>query len=288
MRTHRVFRRALAPALFASLLLAGCGHSPTQPSFTRAVTLFGYLYVGQPVSNADGIVLRRTQPVDQLYDPDDAAIRGATVLLQADGAAAADTLHETGPGRYSNSTVTITPRTTYHLTARFGTETITATTTTPAPFTVSSSPRSYPGVMTYASVPDSFPIVLDGPDPKQILYVDTYCLEAWQNARFVNPFGDNDAPSDYKEYGGDNGPPRHINAYFRLEDLATTPGGRRLGFYGDMMAFYGEYTVGVFAIDDNYYQYLYRDHPELHGGVTGGIGVFGSAFRRTWHIRTVK
>jgi len=30
------------------------------------------------------------------------------------------------------------------------------------------------------------------------------------------------------------------------------------------------------AIDENYHNFLHKEHPELNGGVNGGIGVFGS------------
>ena len=49
--------------------------------------------------------------------------------------------------------------------------------------------------------------------------------------------------------------------HFRLKDLGVGEAGYRISFYGDMMAFYGEYLIGVFSIDQNYYNYLYRDHP---------------------------
>jgi hypothetical protein len=54
------------------------------------------------------------------------------------------------------------------------------------------------------------------------------------------------------------------------------------------MAFYGQYEVGVYSIDDNYYNYLYRDHPERNGGVTGGVGCFSSACRKTYRVRVIE
>ena len=142
--------------------------------------------------------------------------------------------------------------------------------------------------MRHAAIADSFPLVVSCPDPEQIFLVDVYCLEEYQNARYVHKIGPADHPKDYDEYGGDNGEPRHIQAYFRLKDLGIGEAGYRISFYGDMMAFYGEYMVGVFSIDQNYYNYLYRDHPELNGGINGGIGVFGSACRQQYHVKSVE
>ena len=42
------------------------------------------------------------------------------------------------------------------------------------------------------------------------------------------------------------------------------------------------------SIDQNYYNWLYRDHREENGGINGGIGVFGSACRRLWNVRAVE
>ncbi len=101
------------------------------------------------------------------------------------------------------------------------------------------------------------------------------------------------APTDFTEYGGASGPPRHIFSYFRVKDIEhADPDGSdgplptvyRITWYGDMMAFYGKQEVGIFAIDANYYNYLYRDHPELNGGITGGIGVFASACRKQYFV----
>ena len=34
--------------------------------------------------------------------------------------------------------------------------------------------------------------------------------------------------------------------------------------------------TGRQLIDDNFHNYLYKEHAELNGGIEGGIGVFGS------------
>jgi hypothetical protein len=283
-------RPKLAALLLATAItLSGCGGDSTGPKQRDEVALFGYLYVGESIVDSNAVYLTRTAGIEQYYDREDAAVTGATVSLRNEANGAVDTLRMVGPGLYANPAVTIHPRTTYTLTADIGGgEVITAITTTPPPFEILAAPREIPGEMEQASIPDSFPIILRCADPEQILIVDVYCLEDWRDAISIHPFGDDDRPNDYQEYGGDDGEPRHIFAYFRAKDIDHEGDLYRIGFYGDMMWFYGRQQVGVFAIDANYYNYVYRDHPELNGGVTGGIGVFGSACRRQYLVRAVR
>ncbi len=278
----------LAAALLSAAALAGCGRDPARPSFVRETTLFGTLYVGEPLVAANAITLGETRPVDAPYDLDEALVSGALVTLWAEGSAQPETLAMVAPGRYANPSVVILPHTTYHLSATKGAIAVTATTTTPGPLTMLAQPVALPDSMRWNDVAALHPMLFDGSDPTQLMLVDVYCHEPWQTARYVYPIGQQDTPANESEYGGANDEPRHIAAYFRLADLGPKLGGAyRLGFYGDMMAFYGTYTVGLFAIDQNEYEYLYRDHPERHGGVTGGIGLFASAWRRQWRVRVV-
>jgi hypothetical protein len=278
----------LRAVVILPLLLTGCGSAPTKPKYVEQIAVSAYLYVDEEVSVANAIVLTRTRPVDESYNASEAAIRDAVVTLRAEDTTQEDTLPMVAPGRYANPTVVIRPRTTYHLKVQTGGATITASTTTPIAFDVLTAPPVLPDVMRHAAIADSFPLIVNCRDPEQIFFVDVYCLEEYQNARYVYQMGMAEHPKNYAEYGGDNGDPRHIAAYFRLKDLGGGEAGYRVSFYGDMMTFYGEYQVGVFSIDQNYYSYLYREHPELDGGIRGGIGVFGSACRRQYHVKTVE
>jgi hypothetical protein len=276
-------------ALLLPTLLGACGSNSTRPGFDPQIVVFGYLYVGEPVSGLGGIHLGRTMPVDEHYDVGQAAILNAFVTLRADSAVLADTLPRMGTGVYGNPAVIIRAKTTYHLEIRVDGKTITATTTTPAAFETPREPRVMAaGVMRQSAIADSFPIVVACPDPGQIFLVDVWCAEDWQNARFIHRIGGEDTPQSYDEYGGANGEPRHIAAYFRLRECPQSNEGYRVSFYGDMMWFYGQYRVGVFSIDENYYNYLYRDHPERSGGINGGIGVFGSACRKQYSVKVVE
>jgi hypothetical protein len=283
------FGPALAVLLFA-VILSACDRGSTRPKFDSEIVLFGYLYVGETVSGTAAIRLDRTLPVDQYYDAGRAAILNAFVTLRADSAAVADTLRMAAPGVYADPGVIIRERTTYHLKATIDGRTVTATTTTPPAFETPREPRTMSaGVMTQSAIADSFPIVVACSDSEQVFLVDVYCIEDWQNARFIHRIGGSqDTPQSYDEYGGANGEPRHISAYFRLMNLPQSDQGYLVSFYGDMMWFYGQYEVGVFSLDENYYNYLYRDHPERNGGVSGGIGVFGSACRKEYRVQVVE
>jgi len=72
--------------------------------------------------------------------------------------------------------------------------------------------------------------------------------------------------------------PRHIFARPGAQSGAVD--GDIWSFYGDMMAFYGRYAVGVFAIDDKLLQLpLSRSSAGARRG-DGGIGCFSSASRK--------
>mgnify|MGYP001571870253 CR=1 FL=1 len=126
-------------------------------------------------------------------------------------------------------------------------------------------------------------------EPEQIFVCDVFCLEDWRDARYINPFGPHDRPSDPDEYGGANGEPRHIFAFFRIRDVVRNEQGYyRIDFCNAMMVFFGRYDVNILSVDRNTYNWLYRDHPEENGGVSGGIGVFGSACRRNWNVQVAE
>jgi hypothetical protein len=292
---RRICPGPVLAVLLVAILSLACNTGSTRPKFIEEIVLFGYLYVGGTASDTVAIHLDRTRPVDEYYDAARAAVLNAVVTLRADSSAADRpaveyTLPMAEPGVYATTGVVIREKTTYHLKAIIDGKTVTATTTTPSAFETPREPRVLSaGAMPQSAIADSFPIVVACPDPEQICLVDVYCLEDWRSARFIHRLGGReDHPQSYDEYGRDNGEPRHIAAYFRLRDIQQSDQGYVVSFYGDMMWFFGQYLVGVFSLDENYYNYLYRDHPELHGGVSGGIGVFGSACRKQYRVQVVE
>jgi hypothetical protein len=280
--------RGIGSAVALVVLLAGilgCAGDTTAPATREEIVVFGHLYVGETVNAENSILISRTRPVDAYYDPEEAAVTGARVLLQKEGADRPDTLEMVRPGHYAAPSDTIEERTTYHLSIEIdGEEPITATTTTPHAFEMVSGPPEVPQTMRHDEIPDLHPLILTCPDEEQVFLLDVYCLEEWQNAEYINPFGDHDRPEDFDEYGQTNNEPRHIFAYFRIKNVEREEERFRIPFYSAMMVFYGMYEVQLLSIDDNYYNYLHREHPEESGGIEGGIGVFGSACRQRYTV----
>ncbi len=277
-----------ASAILAAVLAgctAGCTGDSTGPQTRREIVVFGHLFVGEAVSVENAIHVSEVRPIDEYFDPEEAGVTEARVTLQRRGSEP-DTLALVRPGCYANPAVVIEPRTTYDLRILIpGRDPISASTTTPWAFETHREPRVLPETMRLEAIPDSFTIAVTCPDPEQTFLVDVYCEEYWPDARYVDPAGSHDRPSDYEEYGNDNGEPRRIFAYVRMKSMESEGADRVVNFYDGMMVFYGRYTVSCLTIDDNYYRYLYRDHPEENGGIAGGIGVFGSACRKRFRVR---
>jgi hypothetical protein len=282
-------RLALCLPFLALVSFAGCAGDATAPETRDEIAVFGSLYVGERVTSSNAVLVTRVRPIDEPYDLGAAAVENAIVTLWRDGIPSPDTLASVGGGRYENSSVAIDPLTTYRLRVEVpGDRVLTAVTTTPHAFEWEGGAPRAPVPVRHGAIQDSFPIFVRCEDPEQIFLVDVYCRENWEDARYVNPFGGVEGPQDYGEYGGDNGEPRHIFAYFRLEQVVEEAPGYRIDFYNAMMAFFGDYDVQVLSIDENTYNWLYRDHPEENGGIVGGIGLFGSAQRAHWLLNVIE
>jgi hypothetical protein len=277
-------RNGLLAAVAGGLAAAGCGGDTSGPPTADEIVVFGYLYVGEPLDASRAIRVSRVQPIDDVYDPETAAVDGALVTLSVDGGVE-ESLEPVAPGAYADSTIVIRPRSTYRLRVEIpGDRVVTASTTTPPAISVTGGPPETPESVRHETLQDEYPVFVACDEPRQVLLTDVYCREEWQDAVFIYPIGPEDGPADYDEYGGDNDEPRHIFAYFEADDVIQEAGLYRIDFYGAMMAFYGEYDVLVSAIDANTYAWLYRDRPEENSGVQGGLGVFGSASRRAWRV----
>lgn len=106
------------------------------------------------------------------------------------------------------------------------------------------------------------------------LYLEFYCLEDFNNARYIYPPAGNDYPEDEKEYMGDSKqyPRRNLSYYMYQPDNGVV----NLNNYQSSIIFYGRTQICLYSIDDNYLSYLYKGDGYHHGGVSGGIGIFGS------------
>ncbi|MCK4546474.1 MAG: DUF4249 family protein [Candidatus Eisenbacteria sp.] len=293
MKTKKFDRLAqIAVSLGLVLVVfSGCGEDVNKPGTESTYVLFGYLYVGETVSEENAIFLAWTRSIEETYQREDAVVSGAVVTLRREGSVVRDTLEMVEPGYYANPDVAIGPLETYHLDVYIGGNLeITSTTTTPNAFTIETDLREAPLTMVHGDIPDSFGVLIDSPDETQIFMVDIYCTEDWQDAVFLEGYqhGQRNHPDDYERYGGDNSEPRHICAFFALDDLEKDGDRFVLDWYSAMMVFQGTYDVAFLTIDDNYYNYLYRDFPERNAGVVGGIGVFASACRKAFCVEVVE
>lgn len=298
----------LLVAGLAALLLTGCS-----PERDRA-SLFGPTEVGTPVVDAllvvgrplPTILLSRTRAPDAVYDPAEAALRGAAVRVVM---ARTDTVRyqEAFGGGYRPRPAPdvpvpeVRPRTRYDLlvTTAAG-ERITATTTTPGPLTVrewvlldGAGEVVQRRLRTFAELGYG---VFDAPE-NQLVYA-----EGLLEARLAGPVGAGyqialasldlgsplvaDLPfleeEDLEELGRVGSSPA-----LELEDRV------RLPWFG--VIWQGAHILEVVVLDRNAYD-LVRSSPSLSGGlgfggsagdgferplfrVEGGIGLFGAAAR---------
>jgi hypothetical protein len=118
------------------------------------------------------------------------------------------------------------------------------------------------------------------------LYLEFYCLEEYQNAEYTYPPGDNDFPVDENEYMGDSRqyPRRNISYYMYQPENGIV----NINSYQSSILFYGRTQIGVYSIDSNYLQYLYKSDGYTAGGVVGGIGIFGSSTGKMLYSRVIK
>jgi len=118
------------------------------------------------------------------------------------------------------------------------------------------------------------------------LYAGFYCLEEWQNAEYIFPFGDQNYPEEEEDYESEaDGSPRKTSMFYIFQ---PTDNLINFSFYQYAFNFYGRYEVSVSSIDDNYLNYLYKPEGYNHGGINGGVGYFGSAVSHVMYTNVVE
>lgn len=272
-----------------------CDKNPSAPEYQKEIAIYGYLWGNEPLDAERAILISWSQPISSYYDLNKAAISNAKVSLRDMTNDIEYSLEDAPerPGFYFNDMLIIHPKTIYKLTVEVEEKVITATTTVPPelklttkllPDTVNIEKRDDLGIRK--------PIFLDCEDVDRLVVVDMFCNEAYENAEYINPFADNHKfPDTQEEYdGGKNAEPRHIMAFAKCKEFGTDlyQGEPVIFWYHSMIVFYGSNTLQVMAIDDNYHRFLYSEHPELNGGILGGIGVFGSLMGERYELRIVK
>ncbi len=280
--------------LSVTILLSGCEKNPSAPEYQKEVTIYGYLWGNENLTENHAIMIAYTRPVTEYYNPAEAAIKGANVTLTESTSGTVTTLVESAakPGYYYNSALLIKPKTTYTLTVHAGEQTVTATTTVPADLVANSELKTdSPNVEKDTNLGYKKPVFLQHEDPEQLIMVEMYCNETWNNAEYIYPFMDQKNPSSQDEYdSGGNGEPRRIYTLVKMSDLEAPDfeGKNTIYWYASMIVFYGSNTLSVLAIDDNMHYYMTKEHPEISGGVQGGIGLLGSLCGLKYNLQIIK
>lgn len=274
----------------AILLSTHCENNPASPTYQKEVSVFGFLWAEQSLSKENAISITYSQPISQYYDISQAAIQNGDITFEELPQEKAIKLIEDNnrPGFYYNDDIFIKAGGEYQLTINVDGKTVTATTRVPTILeTYSDLDKDSVTVISEKNWGYKMPIYLNHENPNQLIMTDMYCNENWQNAEYITPFHNHTKPDNREEYdGGINGEPRHIYALVPYKDLksAEFAGEPTIFWYSSMLVFRGSYIMTVMAIDDNYHNYLTKEHPVFSGGINGGIGVFGSMSGKKYQL----
>ncbi len=284
-----------AMVILSLLLIVNCDKNPAKPDFQQEVNIYGFLWANEYLDLDHALMINYTLPIEAYYEIDNATISNVKVTLTDLSTNKIFQLQESAdkPGFYFNDSVLIKPKTSYFLKVETADKIVTATTTVPPVLNLETELSADSVNYVYRNnLGYSKPIKLECENEEQIIYVDMFCNESWENAEYIYPFSpDSRFPQKREEYdGGVNGEPRHIQAFMKLRDLVTEdyPNQYVIYWYASMIVFYGSNTMQVLAIDDNYHRYLYQEHPVLSGGIEGGIGVFGSVSGEKYDLFVMK
>ncbi len=281
--------------IFLSIIVvSGCDTNPTRPKSQRKVAVYGFLWGDEYVTKKHGIYISYTKPILEKYDINKAGIPNATVTLTDSSSGTTTQLKHNPdrPGFYYDDQFYIKPNTTYLLQINVDGKVLTASTHVPPVLEMQTELRSDTvNVITRTNIGYKKPIWINTSRDDQIILVDMYCNESWENAEYIYPFGNQKHPRNREEYDqGQNGEPRYIHALVAYRDMFSSEFGNLpvIYWYHSMIVFYGSNTMQVLAIDENYHRYFYTEHPPLEGGIHGGVGLFGSVYGKVFELHVVK
>lgn len=273
---------------------AGCEKNPAKPGYQKEVSVFGFLWGNEALTAEHAIMISYTQPIYDYYDLNDAAIKNAVVTITDASSGELFQLTEDSerPGFYYNDSLIVAPKTTYLLRIHVDGSVVSAHTTVPPELKMTTELSTETVNNVYrTNLGYDKPVRLESENPDQIILVDMFCNESYENAEYIYPFiEDQKYPEDQDEYDqGMNAEPRHIQALVPYKDLVSDRfPGHVVYWYSSMIVFYGSNTMQILAIDDNYHNYFHKEHPELNGGIDGGIGVFGSVCGQKFDLYVMK
>lgn len=277
------------------LTFVSCSKNSMTPDYEKEVAVFGFLWGNKPMTAERAIMISYTQPIEDVYVLEQAVIKNANVTIREISTGNLFVLKDLDkPGFYFNDSLLPKPQTEYLLKIEVDNKVVTARTAVPPILNLQTDlKKDKIDSVFHEGLSTEKPIFIDCEDGEQILIVDVYCNETWENAEYINPFWGQKKPNDAGEYGGQDGnsEPRHIVASAKFKDLFSLnfPSQYVIDWYVSMIGFFGSYTMQIMAIDGNYYNFINKnEYPELQSGVQGGIGVFGSMCGETYQLYILK
>ena len=223
---------------------------------------------GNPVS---GLFVGTTMPLSSVYDRDASALSDALVTIEADGVPYELSPVVDRPGYYEQPDLIIESGKTYHLSVTTGLGVATAQTTVPVAPQVS-------GASALLIGGDAYRVTWEG-ETKGGYVTTRKSVELLEQIPLATQFG---------RFGGGFGGAVDTTGLGALRDSIAQADqwrflqGRSLSLNPRQFSYYGIYSFAVYALDENYGDYLISsaqdeaalDEPRFH--VTGGIGLFAS------------
>ncbi len=249
-----------------------CSTAPTESlgEFRETVLIEGYLQAGSSVS---GLFVGTTMPLSSEYDRDASALSDANVAITVDGATHLLSPVADKPGTYHQPDLIVESGKTYHLSVTTGLGTVTAQTSVPHPPRALGPPALYIGG-------DPYRVTWEG-ETNGGYVTSRQVVELLERIPPENQFGGG-------RFGGGFGGTIDTTGFGALRDsIARADQWRFLQGQSQTLnpiqfSYYGTYSLLVFALDENYGDFLISsqqdeatlDEPRFH--VKGGIGVFAS------------
>lgn len=283
----------IALLLFLSvLMLTGCETNPAEIDLKYEYSVYAYLLVGESVDINNPVSVRKHLDPYKPFLGQKTGIIDADVLLKTAEDPVGIKLEHIGNGDYivKDSTFLIQPNTTYDIEIIINEHTISARTETPQTTTfenivMSTDTLSFPELDKKTLIDNPVKVSCP-PGEERIIYIETYCLEDYQNAFFRYNYFGGERPEDQEQYESPTGGfPRRLGSvgiYSSRE--AIDPNYIVITDYESMFFFYGRNRFSIYVIDRNYYEYLYNTISWENGGVQGAYGIFGSGVGQRFYL----
>ncbi len=281
------------PVLF-SLIVTSCDKNPAEVSLKYDYSLYAYLIVGESIDTDKPIMIKQLlDPYKPLKDQEIGVTNAKVTIYTVDKPERVFNLVHDANGNYislTSDSLIIRPNTTYKIQVEIDQHIITAETVTP-PLTVF---RNELMSADSLHMPDAdlqllreHPLKVScNPGEQRIVYIETYCLEEYSNARFIYKYFGSDYPKDQEQYESPTGgfPRRLVAVGVYSSRVNIDPENILITDYDSMFFFYGRNRLMVYVIDENYYQSIYMTKGWEKGGVTGAYGVFGSGMGSAFYV----